>query len=212
MKQEMCSCTWPITLQQTSSSSTGLQQHGQASSKWCKTTLRIRMFTLASLTCLNLASLVTSSTPVSLNPSHHMMIFIPRKGQWMDLAHLKIIDKTWKKYLSSEVNQALLSHNTKSYGKEDLPSTLYSSLQETSTKPLFSNFGYMAVWLPLSREGRPTHPHTTERADKKPLTTLTSNKRELLKGLKKKNLRQNSLLNESHQPSYKLTFTGELSR
>ena len=208
IRKELSSCSLPRTFQQLSSSWTSFHQNAQVPSKCCNTTPGIRMSSLPSPISQNSATLATISTPVSSHPSHLMMIFIFHKGNWIDLAQLKKTDGKWKKYLDSEPNQGLVSHNTKSNGKDGPLSTINGSSQQILSKTSSRNSGNMVVRQPPTKEERRTNPHITERADKKLLTWLTRKDSEHLQGLLKwRNLKHHSLQKESHQPSHMLTLT-----
>ena len=194
MRKEMSSCSLPTSCQQTSSSCPSCHHHGQVPSKYWSITLRIRMSLLTCETFRNSATFVISSTSVSSNSSHQILIFIFHKENWAALVQLQNTDGKLKKYFNSEANQGLVRHNTKSHEKDSVLSTINCSSQHTLIRTLSSNSGYMVAWqLPITEE-RPTNPHTMERADKKLWTWSTRKEPELLEELlKRRNLKHHSL-------------------
>ena len=102
----------------------------------------------------------------------------------------------------------MVTHNTKSNAKDGLLTTIIGSSQQILMKTSSSNSGYMIARQPPTKDERPTNRHITERAGKKPLTRGTSKDQDLLEGvMKRRTLKQHSLWEESHQPSYMLTLT-----
>ena len=83
-----------------------------------------------------------------------------------------VVEDRWQveKVLEFRSQPSLVSHSTKSNGKDRLLRTSNGSSHQIWRKTTSSKFGYMVVSRPPSKEERPRNPHITDRAEREPLT------------------------------------------